>query len=484
MHPLRFLVEVALALFAAWQVVRLFWIFAARLTYPLDLEWMEGGTLYEAYRILHGQPLYETPVTTWAPYPYPPAHPLLLAITGCLQLDFWSGRLVSIFFFALLCFTIFREIHAHLERSAAGLTLATLTLAVIANAYPVVGQWYDLVRGDIMMLSLCVVGTARLLRPMTSWRQTLITALLFTAAIYTKQTAAAFVAWGCAFAIVRAPRAGLRLSALVAGLCSLVLVVLQWSSHGAFWYLTVSSLSQHEVRPAAVVEGFTIAFRYAPFLVSTPFLLLLAALKGRVGARSVLWVGAFFVALPASLIPYGKIGAYLNALLPLIVLSGPAFALVLADVSLQRGLVPALARWAALATLGQTALAHPLEPKSFVPDRGMRRAAHELNALVASLEGGVVAPYLGFLPARNGHGNPHWQTMVVYDALWRGEPMNEILALEHSGARWVLLNSKDIDPLATYVRRHGRLAQRIPDSARVRMMTGAGLAIDELWERR
>ena len=100
----RLLLELGVAVWALYQVSILYSVFFARLTYPMDLEWMEGGTLYEAFRLLHGQPLYVKPVTTWAPYPYPPVQPWLLTIVGFLHLDFWTGRIVSILFFSLLCF--------------------------------------------------------------------------------------------------------------------------------------------------------------------------------------------------------------------------------------------------------------------------------------------------------------------------------------------------------------------------------------------
>src|SRR4051812_24417798 len=50
--------EAALIAWAGWRAGQLACVFAQRLTYPLDLEWCEGGNLYEAYRLLHRLPLY------------------------------------------------------------------------------------------------------------------------------------------------------------------------------------------------------------------------------------------------------------------------------------------------------------------------------------------------------------------------------------------------------------------------------------------
>jgi hypothetical protein len=480
---MRLGLEFLFALFGLWQVGILYSIFARRFAYPIDIEWMEGGTLYEAFRMLRGQPLYEYPVTTWAGFPYPPAHPLAVAMLGVVHLDFWTGRLVSIFFFTVLCFALFREVYLHLGRSGTGVALGTLTLACVGNAYPVVGQWYDLTRADTMMFALWLAATTRVLKPNPTRRHLLITALMFCAAIYSKQTAAPFVAWSCLFLLVHSPRSGFWLALTTGTACLTALLLLQWWTHGAFWILTVSSMGKHEVRDAVVVEGFRLVFGYAPYLVVTPFLMLLVALKRWLTPRSVLWTGAFILALPACLAPYAKVGAYLNALIPLIALSAPALVFVSADIIRQKGVLGAAARWTTLATLSYFVHANPVNAAACVPSRAQWQAARALNTMVASLDGGVVCPYLGFLPARNGHDNPHWQTMVTWDAIWRGESFDEVVALKHSGARWVLLHSKDIGAMASHVRRTSRLAMRIPDHARVRMVTGAAVEIDELWER-
>jgi len=74
--------------------------------------------------------------------------------------------------------------------------------------------------------------------------------------------------------------------------------------------------------------------------------------------------------------------------------------------------------------------------------------------------------------------------MAVWDSIWRNEPMDETIAFENSGARWVLTNSHDVGPFASYVRSVSTLVRRLPITARVQMQTGAGIEIDELWERK
>jgi hypothetical protein len=265
--------------------------------------------------------------------------------------------------------------------------------------------------------------------------------------------------------------------------CVLMLGILQWLSNGGFWFWTIAGLEHHELIDAHVTEGFRQMWEFAPFFAAIPFLALLLAVGGRLSDQSVLWVGALLAAVPASLLPYAKAGGYLNNLMPMVVLCGPALVLPIADIARQRTTWSVLARWGTLAGLSFFVSQKQSKVDDYLPTPHDRQAARELNALVAARTGGLVVPYLGFLPARNGHGNPHWQSMIVWDSIWRGEPMSEVRAYENSGAHWALLHSKDIGEFANYVRRNSRLVQKLPESARIRMITGAAVVIDELWER-
>lgn len=481
-HRGRLALELAVAAIALWPVAVLAFVFAERLAYPIDLEWMEGGTLYQAYRVLHGLPLYVDEITDFAPYPYPPVHTLLLAVLGCIKLDFWSGRLLSIASFVLICTILLREVSRQHDGSSFGVSAGLLAVATIVCGYPILGQWYDLVRVDVTMMGLLVWGAARALRSRPSWRSAIGTAALLVLAIFTKQTAGAFVAWVCLFAITAEPKRGIRLGALVAAFTIVSYVLLNWWTNGGFEYFVISTPGQHELKPAAAVEGLSILLRFAPFLAVLPVLFLLLAQRRWLSNRTIFWSGCLLLAFPASLVPYAKVGAYLNALLPVVVFAGPTLALLLGEIAKQPGALGSATRWLSLAGLAAFIASRSLSPLEYIPSSEKWRAARELNAIVESLEGGVVVPYLGYLPARNGHTNSHWQLMAVWDSIWRNQPMDEIRALQLSNPHWVLLHSQDTGTFASYVRAHSRLRQQIPPTARVRMVTGAAVEIDEVWE--
>lgn len=177
-----------------------------------------------------------------------------------------------------------------------------------------------------------------------------------------------------------------------------------------------------------------------------------------------------------------KLVGTFNNLIPIIVLLLVVTVLVASDLIKSDTQVTNWARWGLLAAASLFIYLRPLKESDYVPNTNDRHTAAQLNALIASLNGGVVIPELAFLPARNGHDNPHWYTMAFYCAEWSGRPMNMPLALRATRARWVFLHSRDVGGFASFVRQKGRLARRLPNSEIVRMLTGAYIRLDELWE--
>jgi len=502
-HPVAGTLEGMLGAVGLWPLVVLIGVFATRLVYPMDLEWCEGGILYQAYRLLHGLPIYVRNDPTWQPWPYPPGHFALLALVGIVRLDFWSGRLLSILSFGVVCFVLAREVFRHLGGRVFGLAAATLVLGILACAYPVSGQWYDLVRVDSPMMGL-VFGAAALVfqeeppaEGFRRWRRRLLIAGLMTAAVYTKQTAIFFLAWMLLFAFVRSPRVGLALAGLVGGMTLVILGLLQWRTHGAYWYWTVDTMKSHALDDGRIVDGLRVVTNFAPFWAFCPVALLLLAIRGWLRPRTVYWFGFLLAALPASLLPYAKNGGFLNNLIPILILVAPVSALLVGDLLGQTTLAagaPQLrggaafaakgARWGLLVGLAGFISFHPLDRRALVPDAEMWQSAREFNAIAGHLTGGLIVPELTFLPARSGQGNPHWHAMAIYDAIWAGRDMDEVRALTESGAHWVMLNSDDHGGFPNYVRSHARLALRVPREKGVRMRTGNPIVIDELWELR
>ncbi len=207
-----------LGLYVSFQV---FTAFAGRLSYPYDLEWMEGGMLAHAWRVQHWMPLYVEPDADWIPYIYPPGYPALLALLSVVTgLSTTLGRAVSVFGTLMSCAALVfagwrlgpRAFPASDAR--AGALSGGLAAMVFLAAYPDTGAFYDLIRPDALGTGLLawslVLGMDR------DPRLRVLSGVLLAAAFAVKHNMAAY---GVPMALGIAVRFGWR-QALVFGAAS------------------------------------------------------------------------------------------------------------------------------------------------------------------------------------------------------------------------------------------------------------------------
>lgn len=432
------------ALPVLWHVVALVRVFASRLTYPMDVEWMEGGVLYEAHRLVHGETLYGPP-ESFVPFGYGPLHPSLLASLGAVVgVDYWLGRLVSIVAVVAASAVLFREIWRHAGHDLGAGLLGLLGVGAALAAFPVTGGWYDLVRNDSLALALPIVAAALVSdgERLGSRRRWLAVALLMVATVFAKQTGILFVAWIWLYALVTNRRAALRMGA-AAGMIALGLTgALQIITRG--WFVTWTTVMvEHDVDTARFSAAIEIVVEFAPYLLLLPPLVALLLWKGWLSGRGVLWLGMLVAAIPVGLLPYAKMGGYLNNLMPVVFLAGPVSIVLAIDLlnGLQRAQearLQVMARAFVIAGLAALLLSQRYSLDPYVPDAEQRQAAEDLNAFVQSLEGGVLMPTNPYIAVRNGHEGPQSHTVANYDAVFGGVPGSGLdRFLANADARWV-----------------------------------------------
>ena len=154
LKKLLWLAPLALGLPYLWKLLG---TIAARLPYPYDLEWMEGGVLAQAWRLQNDLPVYQPPTVDWVPQLYPPGYSFVLAtLAEVFPLGAPLGRAVSVTAtlaaVAALLFFSWRRYRTIVPGLIAGL--------LYLLAYPHVGAFMDLVRADALFVGLtawCVV---------------------------------------------------------------------------------------------------------------------------------------------------------------------------------------------------------------------------------------------------------------------------------------------------------------------------------------
>jgi hypothetical protein len=406
-----------------WQLSLVVRQWAARVSYPFDIEWLEGMLLYQAYRVMHGQPTYGPLRGGYIPSQHPLLYPAVLGLLGHVTgLDYPMARTFSLAcFLGAAAIVVVRLLRRH-GKGARGWGLSALAVGCAAAAAPLCSCLYDLIRADVMALFLCVAcaSLASGPRKMSTWRLVLLAAVI-TAIVYTRLPAVFFVLWTGFFVLVRHPRSGLRLALVVTAMSGAVLAGLMVMSRGWYWIITISLLQDHVVRVERILPALQAFFAFAPFLPALPLLALGLAVTRRLSSDGVLWTGMLIAALPASLLPWAKLGGFENDFIPLAFLVGPAAAFLLGDlfVALDRApRVCAVLQGVVMLAGAGFLVQRTWDPARLTPTPEMRRGAASLNARVAALQGGVVAPRHPFLPAHNGHATQGWSDMPYLDLIW------------------------------------------------------------------
>lgn len=212
-----------------------------RMRYPFDLEWMEGGVVDHVRRVLEGKPLYVAPSVEFVPFIYAPLYFYVGAVFAkALGIGCFALRLLS-FLAALGGFAIiFRLVQRETKDPLPGLLAAGLFAATFHNAR----AWFDLARVDSLFLCLLLAGLYTL-RFGASPRSAALTAVLFTLAFHTKQSALPVIVAAAVPAFLSDRRHALLTFGLFALLAGGSAALLHLLSAGWYTYYVFSLPSQH-----------------------------------------------------------------------------------------------------------------------------------------------------------------------------------------------------------------------------------------------
>jgi hypothetical protein len=424
----------------------------------MDIEWLEGGELYQAYRFLHGQPIYGPPEQGYLPFLHPPGHFVVLALVGRIfGIDYTMGRVVSLVFFALAAAVVVREVVRACALPAERLTAPVLALAAAMASFPVVAGTYDLVRNDTTALGLVLAGVMLVGDGTVSRLRIVGAAALFAAAAYTRFPYLFLSLAAGTFVMARSRRNGFLLLACTAAAGAAVLAVLQLASGGWFFWLTVTVLSRHPVDGARFAVASASVLRFAPYLVAIPVILAIPSVRRRLTPRTALWCGLLGAAVPAGLLPFAKMGGFDNDLIPIVFLAGPVAALLVLN------LAPRAWREAALVVASLYLAWTAYAPGPFIPSAAQRERAQRLNAFVAGLDGGVLIPNHPLLAIRNGHDVPQFHTMPYVDIIRVGLGEGLYPYVAASPAKWAILDGRE-PFVSDVVMSFYDLDRRLPDT--------------------
>ncbi|HEY2941005.1 MAG TPA: hypothetical protein VGN09_01095 [Vicinamibacteria bacterium] len=392
--------RVLLLLVSAAALVNLAFAFGRRIVYPYDLEWMEGGMLCHALRLVEGQPIYAEPSARFVSFAYTPLYPialrLLAPVTG---VGYLPARAVSVAAFASALVLAY----AFVRRAGGSRAVALGTVALPAAAFAPTGAWYDLARIDSLFLGLTAAAVA-----FGWWKRNVtagpvISAALVTAGFFAKQTALPFAAaLGLALLLVR-PRAAALYASTVVLLGGLLLAWAHVASGGWFWTYAFGLHRRHpfDVVATALVTPARLGLLLGPGLVLLGGALVRARTPGLLYAT-----GMGLTGLVASALGAGTEWSYHNALIPGVYFGALAVGTAAATMETRRAARATLLLAAAIACApgGLLAVAARVAPgaglalpvgydlRGFLPSSADRVLGDALVARLAAAPGDVFVP--------------------------------------------------------------------------------------------
>ena len=376
-----------------------------RITYPYELEWMEGGVLEHIARVRAGEPIYVEPTLRFVPLIYPPLYYYLsAAVMLVVGEGFLGPRLVSLGASIGTVAIIFMLVRRETGRKLPALCAAALYTAT----FSITEGWFDLARVD-SLLPLLVLWAAYLIRFGEGVRSAVVAGVLLGCALLTKQSALVFAAPLFLYCLAFQRRRLLGLAATSILLSALAIGYLHWRTDGWFSYYVFSLPRQHPW------EWWSLAgFWFNDLLRHVPLALAMIVALGacRWGGWWRRGESAFYVALAVggfgvSWLSRLHTGGGLNTLMPALAVIAILFGLAIARLSeavdglrdASQAAKTGLKTMIWLAVICQLVLLATC-PMRWVPTEADRKAGDELVARIAAFQRDVIIPTSPYLATR------------------------------------------------------------------------------------
>ncbi|PID38888.1 MAG: hypothetical protein CSA65_01440 [Proteobacteria bacterium] len=428
---------VVAALVALAHIGLLARIFAGRVAYPYDLEWMEGGMLGHALRVLEGQPIYAEPSVHFISYLYTPLYPFTIGTLGrVFGVSYLLGRLVSIAGFVTACVVAAQVVRREAELRRDALPWAFVAVGLIASSFPHTGAWYDLVRNDSLYLGLVSSALYLLRYHHDRWWKVGLAGLLLGLGFLTKQTTSVFILFSGAAMLLLAWRRLLLLVPVVGAVAGGTVLLLDKVTKGWLWRYIFELHQGHDlywerVWPQTEIKLLSLSPAVGAicglwFVVTLVRWVVSRRLPVGGDRRRLYWFVLVIVGVAVSAIGFATQWAVENAYIP-----GFYFASIFAGVAgydLSRratlwrgpivGGVVALVLGGALAAQLATQL---YSPRPHLPRAGWRAAGDKLVGRLRRADGPVLMPYHPFYPYKAGK-RPSYHQMGINDVTRAGLP--------------------------------------------------------------
>lgn len=476
-HPILIALRVLTVLLLSLLLVQYVWVSVQRISYPFELEWNEGDMAIGAIRVVEGKPLYPPPDKGYSGYSYPPLYYMMCGVLfKIFGVSLSVGRALSFLASLGLLIILTLIVYNWTKDILAGVIAGLFYIA----CYRVSGFWTDLMRLDSLAWFLSFFSILLLFNKNKPTAIKLVFAgILATAAAFTKQNAVFPIMLASLFLIIYHHRQ--------AGIFFLVAAVF---TVNIFWVLAHTGNSwiikyyllmprKHPVFWKNLKNIFPeqfLPYLWIPLVFLGVWLIFSAFFPRRQKPITTLW----FLLLTASsfmggLLPYLKIGGYINNFMPLLaavsLLMGLGFHFFWSFLPRGRAFVPKLIVHFVLLFLLALSLGGPhiiyngkkisllphwkifskvryspslqllYNDREVLPYPGSKERGKELIRRLRNLPGKVYVPHHNYYAYLAGKGY-YYSIDTVRDIAWGGvsTPKPLLEALQNQEFNWIILD--------------------------------------------
>jgi hypothetical protein len=394
-----------------------------RMSYPYDLEWIEGAILQHVERVEAGESLYDEPSAEWTALLYAPLY-YLVCVAFTPVFDTGLPLLRGVSFAASLGTMALAYVLVHRETAsrAAGVVAAGLFAAL----YDQSGGWFDLARVDSLMLLLLMAAILVARWAHTRPRAAAAGALIVLATYSKQQALIAAPALFLFLLLARRDRGpALAFAATTVGGLLAAFVAAEAASDGWFSFYFAELGGRHPYAEEYLYKFFT-----QDLGIVAPALLVSAVMVWRwrgAGERELL---LFYVPLGLAL----GLGSFLSRIheggFPNVVLPAYLFIALLAGLAIGRASGRLALGAAALLVVQFALLAY--DPGKYIPSDADRARSERAVAAIRALPGDV---YVSSYPI---YGRKAGKREYVHTAA-----AIDVIRAEDSDAREVFRESYD-----------------------------------------
>lgn len=290
-----------------------------RMSYPYELEWMEGGSVEHTQRILNGDSIYVEPGIEFIPYIYTPFYYYVSALfCGLFGVGLFPLRLVSTLSALVTGFIIFLL----LKKETNDFFSSIISTGLFFGFYVIGGAWYDLARVDSLFILLFVISIYFLRQKKNNWYY-IFAAIFAFLSYFTKQSSLLFALFIMIYFLLYEKKGFWIYSSIFVGLVLITTLVYNYSTSGWYFFWNFELPAAHRwnfeftilffTRDIFEHTGIAVAFAFIYFFISLRNQKSLLSEKNRTYAFYLFVAVGMFIGSYFSRLHYG---GFLNVIIP------------------------------------------------------------------------------------------------------------------------------------------------------------------------